>query len=76
MANSVQSMTRLWSVTAMNKMEKRMVYEETMDRISELLEDMILDVMLSALQRIWDKNNNPFDEMPEKAMNTSDDIPF
>ncbi len=56
-------------------MKDRMVYEEKMDRISELLEDMILDVMLCALQRIWDENNS-FDEIPEKVMNTSDDIPF
>ncbi len=57
-------------------MKKRMIYEETMDRISELLEDMILDVILNALQRIWDKNN-AFDEMPDgQTMNKSDDIPF
>ncbi len=56
-------------------MKERMVYEEKMDRISELLEDMILDVMLCALQRIWDENNS-FDEIPEKAMNTSGGIPF
>ncbi len=53
-------------------MKERMVYEETMDRISELLEDMILEVILCALQRIWDRNNM-FDEgKPHR----SDDIPF
>ena len=41
----------------MSLIKERVVYEETMDRISELLEDMILEVILCSLQRIWDRNN-------------------
>ena len=58
----------------MNRMEERLVYEEKMDRISELLEEMILDAMMHVLQCIWDRNIT-FDEASNRHKET-DDITF
>ena len=55
-------------------MEQRLIYEEKMDRISELLADVILDIMLHALQCIWDRNIG-FDEMSGRNKKM-DDITF
>ena len=46
----------------MNRLEERLAYEEKMDHISEQLEELILDAMLSALQRIQERNIR-FDEI-------------
>lgn len=40
----------------MNTYEKKLQYEEKMDRISEELEQMILDAMIAVLKKIQDRN--------------------
>ena len=58
----------------MERMEERLVYEEKMDRISELLSEMIIDAMLHALECMYDRNVT-FAEMSYRRKKT-DDIPF
>ncbi len=36
--------------------EEEMVYEEKLDKISEYLEDLILDAMLSVFQKMIERN--------------------
>jgi len=40
----------------MNTYEEDLQYERKMDRISEELEEMILDAMIAALQKIRERN--------------------
>ena len=55
----------------MNRMEERLLYDEKMERISELLEELVLDAMLHALQCIWD-SNTAFDETSNRHKKTDD----
>ena len=55
----------------MNRMEERLLYDEKMDRISELMEELVLDAMLHALQCIWD-NNFVLDETSNQYKKTDD----
>ena len=57
----------------MNRMEERLVYEEKMDRITELLEEMILDAMLYALKCMRDRNIR-FEKMSNR--HAADDFSF
>ena len=40
----------------MNEHEKELVYEQKLDRITEYIEDLVLDAMLAALQKIKKRN--------------------
>jgi hypothetical protein len=50
----------------MNPHEEELIYEQKLDRIAEHIEDLILDAMLAALQKIK-KRNLLFSEMADKA---------
>jgi len=52
-------------------MEERLLYDEKMERISELLEELVLDAMLHALQCIWD-SNIAYDETSHRHKKTDD----
>jgi len=49
----------------MYSLKEELVYEEKLDKISEYLEELILDAMLSALRKIKERNVL-FDELSKK----------
>lgn len=53
--------------------EEEQVYEEKLDEISERLEVLILDAMLSALRKMKDRNVE-FDKLAKRS--DADVIPF
>jgi hypothetical protein len=55
----------------MNEQEEELVYEQKLDRITELLEELALDAILVALQKIK-KRNLLFSEMADKAQDHSE----
>jgi hypothetical protein len=57
----------------MDSLRKDLVYEEKIDNISEYLEELIFDAMLSALRKMKEKNML-FDDLLKK--NKTDDISF
>jgi hypothetical protein len=40
----------------MNPIEEKMCFEHKIDRISEIMEEILLDAMMAALQKIKDRN--------------------
>jgi len=40
----------------MNEYEEELIYEQKLDRITEHIEDLVLDAMLAALQKIKKRN--------------------
>lgn len=40
----------------MNEYEEELIYEQKLDRITEYIEDLVLDAMLAALQKIKKRN--------------------
>jgi hypothetical protein len=50
----------------MNPHEEELIYEQKLDRITEHIEELVLDAMLAALQKIK-KRNLLFYEMADKA---------
>jgi hypothetical protein len=57
----------------MNEREEEWVYEEKLDRITEYIEELVLDAMLAALQKIK-KRNLLFSGWADKA--EDDNKPF
>ena len=55
----------------MNEYEEELVFEIKMDHITEHIEEMVLDAMLSALKKIKERNIDFF-----KSKNKSNDGPF
>lgn len=57
----------------MNTYEENLQYEEKMDRISEELEEMVLDTMIAVLRKIRERNFD-FSKLPNQAQ--SESFPF
>ena len=57
----------------MNTYEENLQYEEKMDRISEELEEMVLDTMIAVLRKIRERN---FDFSKAANQNQSEPFPF
>ena len=57
----------------MNSYEKDLEYERKMDRISEQIEELMLDAILAALQKIKERN---LIFMKSQAQSTSEPFPF
>jgi len=55
----------------MNTYEENLQYEEKMDRISEELEEMVLDTMIAVLRKIRERNFNF-----SKSVNQTHSEPF
>ncbi len=52
----------------MDKLEQELIYEEKMEKISELLENIVLDAVLSVLSKL--KKRSDLDRLIEKEMTT------
>ena len=52
----------------MNASEEEMVYEQKMDQVTEQLEEMILDALLTVLKKIK-KRNVTFEKLFNRAQN-------
>ena len=52
----------------MNEHKEELIYEEKIDRITELIEELVLDAMLAALQKIRERYLL-FSQMADKAEN-------
>ena len=57
----------------MNSYEEDLQYERKMDRISEEIEEIMLDAMIAALQKIRERNFN-FSKLANRPQ--SDPFPF
>jgi len=57
----------------MNTYEENLQYEEKMDRISEELEEMVLDTMIAVLRKIRERN---FDFSKSANQTHSEPFPF
>jgi len=57
----------------MNAYEEDLLYETKMDRVSQELEEMILDAMIAALQKIRERNLH-FSKIPDQTQ--SEPFPF
>ncbi|MCF8084551.1 MAG: hypothetical protein K9M96_15805 [Deltaproteobacteria bacterium] len=57
----------------MNTYEENLQYEEKMDRISEELEEMVLDTMIAVLKKIRERNFD-FSRLPNQTQ--SEPFPF
>ncbi|MDQ1336179.1 MAG: hypothetical protein QG552_3129 [Thermodesulfobacteriota bacterium] len=57
----------------MNAYEEDLLYETKMDRVSQELEEMILDAMIAALQKIRERNLH-FSKIPDQTQ--SKPFPF
>ena len=57
----------------MNTYEENLQYEEKMDRISEELEEMVLDTMIAVLRKIRERN---FDFSKSPNQTQSEPFPF
>ena len=57
----------------MNTYEEHLQYEEKMDRISEELEEMVLDTMIAVLRKIRERN---FDFSKSANHTLSEPFPF
>jgi hypothetical protein len=55
----------------MNGQEEELIYEQKLDRITELLEELALDAILAALQKIK-KRNLLFSETADKGQDHSE----
>jgi hypothetical protein len=55
----------------MNGQEEELIYEQKLDRITELLEELALDAILVALQKIK-KRNLLFSETADKGQDHSE----
>jgi hypothetical protein len=53
--------------------EDEMVYEEKLDKISEYLEDLILDALLSVLRKVMERN---IEFKPSNKKGVDDGIDF
>lgn len=56
----------------MKEIEDEYIYEEKMDRITDLLEDLILDAFLSVLKNLKHKNDLLAAPPPDNRMDKSD----
>ena len=57
----------------MNPIEEEICFEQKMDRISENLEELVLDAIIAALEKIQQRNRL-FDNIADK--NAEKNIPF
>ena len=57
----------------MNRYEEDLQYERKMDRISEQIEELMLDAMIAALQKIKERNMNFAKSLDQSQ---SDPFPF
>jgi len=57
----------------MNQFEEECIYEQKLDRITEHIEELVLDAMLAALQKI--KKRNLFFAAAENAKDDPNTLP-
>ena len=57
----------------MNHIDEEICFEQKMDRISEVLEELILNAMIAALEKIKQRNSL-FDNIAKKS--TADNLRF
>jgi len=57
----------------MNRIDEQICFEQKMDRVSETLEELVLDAMIAALEKIKQRNRL-FDNIAKKS--TADTLRF